>query len=346
MSLFKSLFGKNQEEEQRKLEKERLEKEQREKELSAIAQAEAMLEKERKEKEQQEKEQAAREQKEKYLKLVRELDKDNDGTLDVVEGNDFSNILKKNQEKIIEINRDYIKQFVQVSTYLKLKRQSLQNVFTSIVESINEGGVYTSIEGHFKGIDVEGHIRRGSKLSFVKDVMKSTGLGLKESKGLVDDFLSTGGKSFKNGKIFKPLNDELITGQFEILKDDIHIYKLLLLHSLNMVGSLVKNDMITFYETYEIFDNLNMFDSKHERDLRDQLQNVNNNLLDVINQIQTMGNDIISSISDLSFITAESSQMIADGLQSVNSSIQTSNLISSIQTYQLYRIGKNTNALR
>ena len=357
MSLFKSLFGKNKEEEQRKLEKERLEKEQREKELSAIAEERLAkeqkkreelekeikkAEKEQREKELIEKEKIERAKKDKYLSFVRELDKNDDGTLDVVEGNDFSNLLKKNQEKIIEINRDYIKQFVQVSMYLKVKRQSLQNVFSSLVDTINSGGVYTSLNSEVDNIDSWA----GAKLALVKIVMNSTGLGLQECKDLVNAYFSGDTKIFRDGKIFKPLNDELIISQFEILKDDIHIYNLLLLRSLNMIGALVNNDMITFYETYEVFDNLNMFDSKHERDLRAQLQNVNDNLLDVMNQIQTMGNDIISSINDLSFITEESSQMIADGLQSVNSSIQTSNLISSIQTYQLYRIGKNTNALR
>ena len=113
-----------------------------------------------------------------------------------------------------------------------------------------------------------------------------------------------------------------------------------------MVESLIKNDIITFYEVYERFDELNMFDSKYERDIKHQLQNVNDNLGDVMNQIVNMGENIISSINDLSMITEESSKLITEGLQSVNSSINTNNLISTIQTYQLYRIGKNTNSLR
>ena len=342
MSIFKSLFGPSKEEKERleREEKERLEREEKER-----------LEKEEKERlEKEEKERLEREEKEKkekYLELVRELDKDNNGTIDVVEGNDFSNILKKNQEKIIEINRDYIKQFVQVSNYLKLKRKSLQNVFESLNNAINEGGIYTSLDSYFKGINVQEHVINNSKLAFVKEVKEIMGIGLKEAKEIVDEFYLSGDfKKIKGGKIFRPLDEYLIMEHFEVLKDDIHIYNLLLVQSLNMVASLVKNDMITFYEIYEKFDELNMFDSKHERDLKNHLQNVNENLGDVMNQIQIMGENVISSIGELSMITEESSKLISDGLESVNSSIQANNLINSIQTYQLYRIGKNIKSLR
>ena len=34
-----------------------------------------------------------------------------------------------------------------------------------------------------------------------------------------------------------------------------------------MIVSLVEDEMITFYEIHEQFDTLNMFDSKHEKDI-------------------------------------------------------------------------------
>ena len=42
----------------------------------------------------------------------------------------------------------------------------------------------------------------------------------------------------------------------EILKDDIHTYNLVLFNSLNMIVSLVEDDMITFYEIHEMFDKI------------------------------------------------------------------------------------------
>ena len=348
MSLFKSLFGPSKEEKEKqiKLEREKKWKRiEREKKERLESEEKERLKKEQKERlEKEEKERLEKEKKEKYLELAGELDKDNNGTIDVVEGNDFSNILKKNQEKIIEINRDYIKQFVQVSNYLKLKRKSLQNVFESLNNAINEGGVYTSLDSYFKGIGIDVQEYSNSKLALVKVVKEHMGIGLKEAMEMVDELGDF--EKIKGGKIFRPLDEYLIIEHFEVLKDDIHIYNLLLVQSLNMVASLVKNDMITFYEIYEKFDELNMFDSKHERDLNIHLQNVNENLGDVMNQIQIMGENVISSIGELSMITEESSKLISDGLESVNSSIQANNLINSVQTYQLYRIGKNIKSLR
>ena len=313
--------------------------------LSKIKEKQRLKEELRTEK--KKKERLEMKKKERYLELVRKFDKDNNGTIDVVEGNDFSNILKKNQEKIIEINRDYIKQFVQVSNYLKLKRKSLQNVFESLNNAIKKGGGYMALDSCFRTIDVQKHVKNNSKLAFVKEVKEVLGVGLKEAKEMVDEFYLSGDfKKINGGKIFRPLDENLIMEHFEVLKDDIHIYNLLLVHSLNMVGSLIKNDMITFYEIYEKFDELNMFDSKHERDLRNHLQNVNENLGDVMNQIQIMGESVMSSIGELSMINEESSKLITDGLDSVNSSIEANNLINSVQTYQLYRIGKNIKSLR
>ena len=112
-----------------------------------------------------------------------------------------------------------------------------------------------------------------------------------------------------------------------------------------MVQSLIKNDMITFYEIYEKLDQLNMFDSKHEKDLKGLLVNVNDGLDNIINEIRKVGENIISSIDDLSFITEESTQLIKEGLDSVNSSIESNNLLTGIQTYQLYKINKQTKGL-
>tara|TARA_B110000003_G_scaffold81345_1_gene83116 strand:+ start:1535 stop:2575 length:1041 start_codon:yes stop_codon:yes gene_type:complete len=345
MSLFKSLFGPSKEEkdEQIKLEKEKKEKDF----IQKIKDEKEKKEKDEQiklEKEKEEKDEQIKLEKDEYLKLIKELDKDNNGLIDVVEGNDFSNILKKNQQEIININRDYIKQFVQVSNFLKTKRNSLQSMYENIVEVINTGGTYISLDSHLKQIDFNNF----DKLDLCKKINETTKIGLKFSKEIVDSYQFGKPNPHETGdfKFYTSLNKNLIKKYFEILKDDIHIYNVLLISSLNMVESLIKNDMITFYEVYERFDELNMFDSKYERDIKHQLQNVNDNLGDVMNQIVNMGENIISSINDLSMITEESSKLITEGLQSVNSSINTNNLISTIQTYQLYRIGKNTKSLR
>ena len=118
---------------------------------------------------------------------IKLLDRDNNGIIDVIEGNDdFMSLFKKHQKKIIEVDKNYIQHFVKLSTYLKTKRENIQNIFTT----------------------------------------------LKESPDITD-----------------------LKNLFDFLKNQIHTYELLLFHSLNMITSVVEDDLITFYEIYESFDN-------------------------------------------------------------------------------------------
>ena len=337
MSIFNSIFGSNKEklekEKKEKEELERLEKEKKEKEELE------KLEKEKKEKE--ELERLEKEKKEKYLSLISDLDKDNDGILDLVQVDDFTKILKKHQEKIIEINRDYIQQFVQVSNYLKTKRKSILTVYDKIRDTISQGGTKVFLYDILKNTEFK------LKVELFKKVVKLTGIGVRESMDIVDEFTKKGSLSKESNILcIVPLDELKVKGYFELIKDDIHLYNVLMVYSLNMIESLVNNNMISFYEIYERFDELNMFDKKHERDLISQLNNLNEGLEDIMKQIELMGQEIVSSIGDLSMITEESTQMINEGLRSVESSINTNNLISSIQTYQIYKVNKNTKSLR
>ena len=215
--------------------------------------------------------------KESQSTILSELDKDGNGEVDVVEGNDFNTLLKKHQKSIVEVDRNYVQQFVKVSSYLKTKKGNIQSIFNSIKDTPNQ----------------------------------------------------------------KVLNEYV-----EILKDEIHTYNLILFNSLNMIVSLVEDDMITFYEIYEMFDTLNMFDSKHEKDVSQRLTNIGDGLESLMYEIRDMGNQISNSIGELSYVTEESNRQLTEQLKEIDSSVQTNNLLTGIQTYQMYKINKNTKGLR
>ena len=223
--------------------------------------------------------------------IFKELDKDGNGIIDVIEGNDFDLLLKKHQKSIIEINRDYVQQFVKVSSYIKTKKKNIQSIFNSI----------------------------------------------------------------------KDIADERLLKEFvEILRDNIHNYNRLLYHSLNMVTALVEDDMISFYEIYDVFDNLNMFDSKWERDVSQKLSNIGEGLNSLMYEIRDMSERISNSLDNLTYATKETNRVLNqrlgeinssirvldEGLGEINSSIKTNNLLTLINTYQTYKINKNTKSLR
>lgn len=129
-----------------------------------------------------------------------------------------------------------------------------------------------------------------------------------------------------------------------ILKNDIHTYEVLLMHSLNMIMTLVNEDMITFYEIYESLDKLNVFNSNWENEVSGKLSDIGDGLNQLIYSVNKMNQDIVQELSYLSYTTEASFQELQSSvsaeLSSINSSIQFGNLLSGIQTYQLHKINK------
>ena len=207
--------------------------------------------------------------------LLSQLDKDGNGEVDVVEGNDFNILLKKHQKSIVEVDRNYVQQFVKVSSYLKTKKGNIQSIFNSIKDTPNQ---------------------------------------------------------------------EVLNEYVEILKDEIHTYNLVLFNSLNMIVSLVEDDMITFYEIHEMFDTLNMFDSKHEKDVSQKLTNIGDGLESLMHEIKDVGNQISNSIEELSYVTEESNRQLTNQLSEIDSTMKVGNLISTINTYQNYKTNRRLNS--
>lgn len=207
--------------------------------------------------------------------VLSELDKDGNGEVDVIEGNDFNLLLKKHQKSIVEIDRTYVQQFVKISGYLKTKEKNIQSIFNLIKDTPNQ---------------------------------------------------------------------ELLNEYVEVLKDDIHSYNLILFNSLNMIVSLVEDDMITFYEIHEMFDTLNMFDSKHEKDVSQKLTNIGDGLENLMYEIRDMGNKISNSIDELSYVTEQSNEQLSNQLSEIDSTMKVGNLINTINTYQNYKNNRRLNS--
>ena len=76
------------------------------------------------------------------VELKKELDSDNDNTIDIIQhDNEFMKILKSNQKVVLEFekseNRDFTKQFVKLSSFLVEKESNLQKIYLR-VSDINQ----------------------------------------------------------------------------------------------------------------------------------------------------------------------------------------------------------------
>jgi len=209
--------------------------------------------------------------------LISQLDKDENGFVDLIDSETFTKLLNKNQKSIVDIDKTYIQKFVKVSMYLKTKKSNTQKIFESIRDTKND----------------------------------------------------------------KELN-ELVN----LLKNQIHTYELLVFHSINMVTSLVDSDLITFYEIYECFDQLGVFNSNWENEVSNKLNDIGSGIRDLMYSIYQMENKIVNSIDNLSYTTQESFRdltfSVEKQLSSIDSTIKFNNLLTGIQTYQMYRINQNT----
>ena len=122
------------------------------------------------------------------------------------------------------------------------------------------------------------------------------------------------------------------------LKAEIHSYNILLANSLYMVSSLISNDRITFRKIYEKFDKLNIFNSHYENQSLSLLRDLNQNLRQMIVAIGDLNQNVTSAIEDLTYVTEQNTRMLSEQLNSINSGINVSNLISAVNTYQTYKI--------
>lgn len=105
-----------------------------------------------------------------------------------------------------------------------------------------------------------------------------------------------------------------------------------------MVSSLISNDRITFRKIYEKFDKLNIFNSHYENQSLSLLRDLNQNLRQMIVAIGDLNQNVTSAIEDLTYVTEQNTRMLSEQLNSINSGINVSNLISAVNTYQTYKI--------
>jgi hypothetical protein len=248
-------------------------------------------------------------------KISIEFDKDKNNIVDVIEvKDDFNQLLKKHNDIIIErgkeYNQNYIHQFVKVSNYLKRKRENINLIFNNIQTEFSTD---------------EGYTTRNLSLIVLRDFEKKY--------------------TYPFTKRFDDLNTQC-ESYVELLRGEIHSYNLLLFNALNLVSSSVENDQITFYNIYEKLDALNIFNSNWQNEMSQKLTNINNNFQELSKEIKVMGEEIVGAIWDLSYVTEQSNEILEAQLGEINSSIKTNNLLTSINTYQSYKVNKNTKSLR
>lgn len=92
-----------------------------------------------------------------------------------------------------------------------------------------------------------------------------------------------------------------------------------------MINSLIKNDKVTYFSIYNVFEENGVFLSKGEKIM---IENTNK-LLDQLNKLNSSMNTLISL-----------TLTISEKLSSINRNLKINNLLTGINTYQLHSINK------
>ena len=167
----------------------------------------------------------------------------------------------------------------------------------------------------------------------------------------ISNYLKNKKKNIQNifSEISKTNNLHKIEENVGLLRNQIHTFKIILFHSLNLITSIVEDDLITVNEIYEEFDKLKIFKTDHEKEVSQKLTNIGDGLSDLMYSINSLENSITNGLGELSYMTeigfSDLNTSLTRELKSINSSINTNNLLTGIQTYQTYKINKNTKSL-
>jgi peptidoglycan hydrolase CwlO-like protein len=276
--------------------------------------------------------------------IVLKYDVDGNELVDDVEENVFAGIIRNNNEVLEKkIGADKVHKLVKLSIYLNKKRDNIQNLFGCLLGMYND--FYKKEEKQEICI---AKVLEESDLIFTTNISKF--YFSKEEEDIVKD-------------IDKTLYDELNT------------YKTMLFHSMSMVVSAKKGDLITFFEIYEVFDKLGVFDSNWENEVSNKLSEVSNKLSDVTNKlseisnklsevsnklsnlqtgigvliqsINRMNDEIVGELISLNYVMESSIGSLENSvnyeLQGIKSSVNFNNLLTSVNTYQLSKLNSRSN---
>lgn len=227
--------------------------------------------------------------------------------LKIINVSDYKEVIIDNEKIIIDKGgNELLFNLLKIDTFLKEYRDSIVNDKKFLTEDV------------FKKIDE-------LKLTISKNNNES---------GQAGHFIEISKIEAKNS-INKLHNLSHITVPvFENRIKNLEYYKNL---GIAMIVFYLNDKKIFFYEIYEAFERLGVFDSSWQKSISNKLDNIENQLAQISDQLTELNQNFTSLV--------ESSEKIVHELKEINSSIITNNLLQAITAYQTWKINKNTKEL-
>lgn len=230
----------------------------------------------------------------------------------VVEISDFKKIIIDTEKSIIDKGGDnQLFAFMKIDSFLRDFRERIINDQVGLNNVLDINLLKSRIKEESQRTDLDKVIENLNDAS-----AKLEGNGTKGFDSNVD-------KLFDLGNAMKPVMENQIK--------TLEYYKNL---ASAMIVFYLNDKKIRYFEIYEAFEKLGIFDSTWQKNVLSKLDNIEIRLTQINNQLTELNQNFISLI--------ESNNKIVSELQEINSGIMTNNMLQAINTYQIWRINKNT----
>lgn len=110
--------------------------------------------------------------------------------------------------------------------------------------------------------------------------------------------------------------------------------------AVGLVIFYLEDKKIRFFEIFESFEKLGVFDSSWQKNVASKLTSIDMRLAQLNNQMT----DLNDNFTRLLVSSENIAQELKQGLESMNSKMDTNNLLTAITTYQVYKINKGVNS--
>jgi len=104
-----------------------------------------------------------------------------------------------------------------------------------------------------------------------------------------------------------------------------------------MVVFYLSDKKILYFDIYEAFEKLGVFDSSWQKNVLSKLESIDKNLSALNDQLAELNSNFINLVN--------SSNEISEQLKQLNSKIDTNNMLQTITAFQTWRINQNIKRL-
>jgi hypothetical protein len=234
----------------------------------------------------------------------------------IIDVSDYKNIIIDNEKSILDKGGDnQLFSFMKIDTFLRDYRGRITSDQSDLKQVLDIEWLKSRIKSEGQRNDLDKIIENLDDMT-----AKLEGRRTKGFDPNVD-------KLFELGDLMKPaLENQIKTMEY---------YRNM---AVAMIVFYLNDKKIRYFEIYEAFEKLGVFDSTWQKNVLNNLDNIEIRLAQISNQLAELNQNFISLV--------ESSENVVSELKEINSSIITNNMLQAITAYQTWRINKNTKSLR